>query len=354
MFTKKESNFCKGIAIILMIFHHLFFKAEDYQGFLISFVPFTEERINFYALLGKICVAIFVFISGYGIAAAYRKQFNHREPTPKDIFHFTWRRLWKLMSMYWFAFLLTLACQPLGWTIIDAYGTNIKDIFVYFLADLCGLAHMFGTPTLNPAWWYMTLALAIVFIMPIIMKMIDKLGAMTVLCGGMALLFLLNASNVNSAYLFSLFLGVGCFENRFFEWIEDLWREKRFGSGIKVILEIILFLIFISLRTNYNYFGIIDGFIALDLAALVSTFFIHIPGISPVMQFIGKHSGNMFLIHNQIYSYYFKDFIYSFRHWILIVFMLTVVSLGVSVLMEVLKKVIKYQKIMKQIEDRIL
>ncbi len=52
-FRKYEANFCKGVAIILMLFHHLFYKVDNYSGFKINFSPFTEERINFYALLGK-------------------------------------------------------------------------------------------------------------------------------------------------------------------------------------------------------------------------------------------------------------------------------------------------------------
>lgn len=81
MFRKRESEFCKGIGIAMMIFHHLFYKAENYQDFVISFAPFSEERINFYALLCKVCVAIFVFISGYGITASYYKNLqtgNHQ------------------------------------------------------------------------------------------------------------------------------------------------------------------------------------------------------------------------------------------------------------------------------------
>lgn len=44
MFRKRESEFCKGIGIAMMIFHHLFYKAENYQDFVISFAPFSEER----------------------------------------------------------------------------------------------------------------------------------------------------------------------------------------------------------------------------------------------------------------------------------------------------------------------
>lgn len=146
----------------MMIFHHLFYKAENYQDFVIRFSPFSEERINFYALLCKVCVAIFVFISGYGVAASYRKQFGRDEPTAGEGTSFIGKRIWKLWTLYWFAFLLTLLCQPLGRKITEAYGGELKSIAVYLLLDALGLSYLFGTPTLNPTWWYMTLALLII------------------------------------------------------------------------------------------------------------------------------------------------------------------------------------------------
>lgn len=352
-FREEEANLCKGIAIILMLFHHLFYKADTYSGFITNFSPFSEERINFYALLGKICVAIFVFISGYGIAASYRKVFQYKKADIKEIISFIWKRLWKLETFYWFAFILTLICQPLGRTIFDAYGTEFKSIVIYFFIDFLGLSYLFSTPTLNPTWWYMTLAILIIVLMPFIMNLIEKIGVSLVLIVGISVLFFLNASNPNTFYLFSLCLGAGCFENRMFERIGNLWREKRWGIWIKSCISIVTFLILLSLRTNYNYFGIVDGLLAMNLAALSSLFFIHIPIISSVIQYLGKHSGNIFLIHNQIYSYYFQSFIYSLGHWTVILFALLVVSLFVSILMEILKKALRYNKYMGILGEKI-
>ena len=199
-FREEETNLCKGIAIILMLFHHLFYKADTYSGFIINFSPFSEERINFYALLGKICVAIFVFISGYGIAASYRKVFQYKKADIKEIISFIWKRLWKLETFYWFAFILTLICQPLGRTIFDAYGTEFKSIVIYFFIDFLGLSYLFSTPTLNPTWWYMTLAILIIVLMPFIMNLIEKIGVSLVLIVGISVLFFLNASNPNTFY----------------------------------------------------------------------------------------------------------------------------------------------------------
>lgn len=91
----------------------------------------------------------------------------------------------------------------------------------------------------------------------------------------------------------------------------------------------------------------------MDLALLSSLLFIHIPVTSSVMQCLGKHSGNMFLIHNQIYSYYFRSFIYSFKHWAVILFALLAVSFFVSILMEKLKKALRYDKFMEILGKKI-
>lgn len=55
-FTKANSVEMYGIAILLMVFHHLF---KSYIG---------PSAIQTIAYFGKICVAIFAFISGYALS----------------------------------------------------------------------------------------------------------------------------------------------------------------------------------------------------------------------------------------------------------------------------------------------
>ena len=47
-FCKEEAKLCKGIAIILMLFHHLFYKMDNYSGF---------KELNY------ICLFDYLFIS---------------------------------------------------------------------------------------------------------------------------------------------------------------------------------------------------------------------------------------------------------------------------------------------------
>ncbi|WP_222422519.1 acyltransferase family protein, partial [Yersinia rohdei] len=80
LFTKKETNYIKGIAIILMLMHHLFAFPDriPHDANIINSLPFIGANVdNYLANFGKICVAIFLFISGYGFAFKNKINFNY-------------------------------------------------------------------------------------------------------------------------------------------------------------------------------------------------------------------------------------------------------------------------------------
>lgn len=60
-FTPNETAIMKGCAVMAMLFHHLFYEHPEY-GF------FTYQL----SLICKVCVAIFVFLSGYGLSVNYK------------------------------------------------------------------------------------------------------------------------------------------------------------------------------------------------------------------------------------------------------------------------------------------
>ena len=51
----------------MLLFHHLYCSTGRFDGYAVSFFPFSEESIVELALLFKNCVSIFAFISGYGL-----------------------------------------------------------------------------------------------------------------------------------------------------------------------------------------------------------------------------------------------------------------------------------------------
>lgn len=58
----QDSNVLKGVAILIMLWHHLFLRPE-YNDIVIHGHSIAQEI----AIMCKVCVAIFVFVSGYGL-----------------------------------------------------------------------------------------------------------------------------------------------------------------------------------------------------------------------------------------------------------------------------------------------
>lgn len=83
-------------------------------------------------------------------------------------------------------------------------------------------------------------------------------------------------------------------------------------------------------------------------------FIIDIKGIRKMLIYLGKHSMNIFLTHTFIRYYYLSDFIYSFKHFILINLVLLILSLILSILIEYLKKIIGYEVLIKKLRDFII
>ena len=60
----------KGVAIILMLIHHLFYNDDLIQRCTLI-LPYEEKLLLLFSSLSKVCVAIFVLISGYGLYKSY-------------------------------------------------------------------------------------------------------------------------------------------------------------------------------------------------------------------------------------------------------------------------------------------
>lgn len=82
-FTKEHTLVAKSIAIILMFIHHLF-AFPNRGGIYFTVLPIFEiggKNIEYHlAIYGKICVAMYLFLSGYGMAIIE----NRKKITVKD------------------------------------------------------------------------------------------------------------------------------------------------------------------------------------------------------------------------------------------------------------------------------
>ncbi len=65
--SKKQSDIVKGIAILFMVFHHLFMKEARYEAYHFTGLIINQSITVFIAEHFKVCVSLFAFLSGYGM-----------------------------------------------------------------------------------------------------------------------------------------------------------------------------------------------------------------------------------------------------------------------------------------------
>lgn len=63
--TLKDTNILKGVAIILLILHHCWCTGKGYDDIILYGHPLFQNI----GIFSKLCVALFVFLSGYGLTA---------------------------------------------------------------------------------------------------------------------------------------------------------------------------------------------------------------------------------------------------------------------------------------------
>lgn len=71
LFTTKDTLKIKGIAIIMLIVHHMFLADNSYEINTIKYFIVSQYYIQKLAIAARICVWIFVFLSAYGLAYKY-------------------------------------------------------------------------------------------------------------------------------------------------------------------------------------------------------------------------------------------------------------------------------------------
>ena len=71
-----------------------------------------------------------------------------------------------------------------------------------------------------------------------------------------------------------------------------------------------------------------------------------------LLEFAGRHSMNIFLFHTFIFYYYFHDWIYASRNPVLIFLTLFLACLLISVGMEQLKKLVRFDRLGSRFVER--
>ena len=363
-FTKEHTMQMKGIAIIILLFHHCFLNAQRWATvpyeklattkgwgyYPISFAPFSSHTIQYLASFSKICVAMFVFMTGYGMWVSYESQ---KKKTTMS--NYIKKRMVTLMTGFLIIFVVTeVLAIPTG-RFIEVYGHDFRSV-VYMIIDALGLAKLLGTPLFCLTWWYMSLAIVLIMIFPFVHSIMEKYQWVVVVasiivpraCG-------FGQSTDLFRYLLAYTLGMYFAQHDLLARIKEKFMEQNVeGKLLSLIVSLIGLAVIIKCRQNawigWKYLDFWDGFAAMYVIIISYIYILNGKWIVKGLGFLGKHSMNIFLIHSFYRDGFFHEFTYSFYYAWLDYIVLMAISLVTSIVLEWFKKLIRYEKFIEWVK----
>ena len=340
--------FAKGISLCLLLTHHLF-----YQGNTVH--PFYEISVSGHQIFmeigqySKVCVAIFVILSGYGLSESIRSR-------PLNIKEFYLKHLSKIYINYWFMWIIFVPVGVLFFnrTFSEVYTSQVAlKLFLNFL----GFQQYFGYYGYNPTWWFISAIIALYSIFPFLRTLVvNYKHYFLFIC------FFLMFVNVQSVHgfnpyatinywIFPFVFGIYCSENNIFNKLESF--RKKHGISTTSYLFICLFILALfALQRTYGLLvtGVmVDTFFGFTIIIIGKNFLSKDKYFKKLMEAIGKHSFNIFLFHTFIYAFYFTSFIYWFKYPPIIFIVLLSSSLALSFILEKIKSVLRINILDKKI-----
>lgn len=334
-FSKKDSMTAKGLAILLLLFYHLFYEEHVIMQMQVNHGPIPKDIFLMGAGFGNICVAIFVMITAYGITKSILEVPGM---SMKAAYEQAVGRFIKLMGGFAVLYISAIVVWSKEFNLQSLYGHGKQGV-ILMLCDGLGIAQVLGTPTLNETWWYMALAYTFIFLIPLLAFCVQKIGtALLPMAFFLPMVITLNSDM--SRYLFVAVFGVCAAHGGWFDKVLNL----RLHVVWKWCIGLAGFVLCVLVRQN----AVVKDYLA-DYADAPIAFFLicfaimlpgSIPGIKQILDFIGKHSMNIYLVHTFFYLILYRDFVYGFGHAGIIFVVLVIVSLMYAVILDAVRALV--------------
>ena len=340
--TKNHSMAIHGLAILLMLYHHLFSYADSYSNVYFFNVNFSIRA----AWFCKICVGLYAFAGGYGMFHVFGRETKGKLPERTGgCYKSVLKRIIKLFLKLWFVM----------WSFII-----IDELFIHTGYDL-SLKSILGNmtavnPTFSGIWWYARQYAIMMAILPVVHIYFEGYRffenkrntvlfyvVSTIVLGTLGLVFIIKfrPAVIYMQPLFTLVFFAGYFLARYD--IYDL--ADRLFDKVSVKLKTVIALLMIVGAVCWRVLYASDPAWATFDFIIVPMFvygFIGIVGlIKPVLhffEFVGKYSTYMWLSHGFIYAYLLVPLCNICRYSFLIFIAMSVITLCVAAVFMLFQK----------------
>lgn len=348
-FTKKHTLAVKGIAISFLLCYHCFSQTSRMGGAQVSFWPLSQNMAMLISKCMVQCVGMFAFLSVYGLTLSMKAKYPQYDFDGHTATLFVLKRYVKLVMTFLIPFIFCTGVTFV--TDTSRYPKGMLANIVSIIMDFFGVGHLFDTRMLVSTWWFLSLEVLLIVFLPLVLRFYKKYSWLIVLMFLLPGTFMLEKHVHLTKYLFVMPLAVCFADQQVFERLKA-WNPVK-NRGLSKILKFAVStgLILGMLMLWYSKWGrerfefLLNGMIPVVIIYWVYEFLLDIPGIHQILEFLGKYSATVFYIHTFIRALWLRDFTYSLGHAALIWLFLMGSSLVISIVLETVKKVIRYDRI---------
>ncbi|CAM4224194.1 acyltransferase [Bacillus luti] len=314
--SKSDTKMLKGAAILLMLLLHLFGRKEV-NGMYETFLTINGTPLIYYlALFGDACVPIYCFVSGYGLYVFFYKE--QRLDVSRNCM-----RILKLLMNYWVVLVLF---------IIVGFFAGKSEVFsggiISFFLNVFVLSSSY-----NGAWWFLQTYIILVFLAPLLTKLVRKYNSISLLLlfGAIYLVSYIqriknvldvghhtmlgmsvNAVVLVGTSLLPFIVGTIFAKEKIYSKIYNkcyYMPYKNILCAIGIIMLIVLHAFYESMIiAPFTAIAFISFFILMNKSSV----------IQHTLSFLGEHSTNIWLTHMFFYMSIFPGLIFAPRYPIII------------------------------------
>ncbi len=355
-FDKRKSNITKGVAILILLAHHVFYNYA--RGLEFPPMKFFLPKLTYnVANYGALVIFVFAAISGYGIASYMGKK-------ESDIYKCIVQREIGLLETYIPVYIFAVGmCFLFNGNLAflyETYGDTKRKVLVGALFDMFGVSGLLSTPKLNSTWWYMGAAHCIIVFIPILIKLASLLKSKAAVLIALIVFVGRNQGTSGSALracVLAAFIGVCMYDGKLIERVDAYFAEKRFGRFFELLLYVVATIIVVFVK-EANF---LEGYYVWAMTVPFTLFFTNdfltkIKGVAYLLEKLGVYSGMIFMLHTFVVSIIpkLKNIVYGVDYALAAYLIVLLSSLGISVLLHYILKAVGYYKLVSRIKMGLL
>lgn len=320
--TRDDSQAVKGLAILLMIMHHVLIP----EFYINPWPPLSGFVCIHLRMCGKLCVGIFAFVTAYGYAFTERRDFKY------SMCHII-----RLLKIYWPIYIFTVILSVL-WS----HQFDFKEIML----NLFGLSHKY-----NCANWYVYFYIYSMLILPLIAKLMDSfkvrgLLAIVLLCG--ITCSILEPVDIRwvrilcDCLFYSPVLVAGFFLGKI-NWSIVKYKFSVMDLILILAFGLIVSALFYAFFNGFTPFTFTAPMVIFSMAALFKR--LDLPQLYGFLKKLGQLSSYMWFIHAVFFSTKTRMIFQQQSFWpdniILVYLFVTVISFVIAILIVKIKSSLK-------------